>query len=196
MTFGMKLGRALLAVGTVIAVSVAVEAGPPPPPPQPKILVIDRQAIVVRSAAGQSIINQARALDLQMQNQLKSQANSLRSQYAQMQQQSAILSSELKTKKMRDLEAQRSALEQKVQQSQSLIQGGVLQARQQIGDALGPILKAIMASRGANILLDRGAVVFSTVDIDITAIAIQQLNQKLPTVKVTPTPLPPGVQPQ
>jgi Skp family chaperone for outer membrane proteins len=196
MTFGIKLGRLLLAVGTLIAVSVAAEAGSPPQPPQPKILVIDRQAIVVRSAAGQSIINQARALDLQMQNQLKSQANSLRSQYAQMQQQSAILSSELKAKKMRDLEAQRAALEQKVQQSQSLIQGGVLQARQQIGDALGPILKGIMASRGANMLLDRGAVVFSTVDIDITAIAIQQLNQKLPNVKVTPTPLPPGVQPQ
>jgi outer membrane protein len=194
----MKLTRILFALGSLGAMSVAAHAGPPGPPqlPQPKIVVIDRQAILVRSAAGQSIMNQARAMDAQLQNDLKAEANSLRSQYQQMQQQSAILSSELKQKKMRDLESQRSSLEQKAQQRQGLIQGGVMQARQQIGDALGPILKGIMAERGANMLLDRGAVVFSTVDVDVTAIAIQRLNQKLATVKVVPTPLPPGVQPQ
>jgi len=53
-----------------------------------------------------------------------------------------------------------------------------------------------MAERGANMLIDRNAVVMSTVDIDVTQTAIQRLNQKLPQVKVNLTPLPPGMQPQ
>ena len=49
-----------------------------------------------------------------------------------------------------------------------------------------------MAERGANLLLDRNAVVLGTVDVDITGVAIARLNQKLPAVKVVLTPLPPG----
>ena len=41
-----------------------------------------------------------------------------------------------------------------------------------------------MAERGANLLLDRNAVVLGTVDVDVTGVAIARLNQTLPTVKV------------
>jgi outer membrane protein len=67
-----------------------------------------------------------------------------------------------------------------------------LKARQQVEQALGPILQAIMTERGANLLLDRNAVVLGTVDVDVTGVAIARLNQKLPAVKVVLTPLPPG----
>jgi hypothetical protein len=71
-----------------------------------------------------------------------------------------------------------------VQNRQSQIQGGVMQARQQIEQALGPILQGIMQERQANLMLDRAAVVLGTVDIDVTKVAVQRLDQKLPTVKV------------
>jgi Skp family chaperone for outer membrane proteins len=60
--------------------------------------------------------------------------------------------------------------------------------------ALGPILQGIMQERGANLLLDRSAIVLGTVNIDITAVAVQRLNQKMPGIKVQLTPLPPGLQ--
>jgi hypothetical protein len=53
-----------------------------------------------------------------------------------------------------------------------------------------------MMERGANMLLDRNAVIFSTLDVDVTQLAIQRLNQKLSTVKFAPAALPPGVQAQ
>ena len=71
-----------------------------------------------------------------------------------------------------------------------------VQARQSVEQALGPILQGIMVERGANMLVDRNAVVLSTVDVDITATAIQRLNQKMPNIKVNLQPLPPGVSPQ
>ena len=59
-----------------------------------------------------------------------------------------------------------------------------MKARQQVEAALGPILQGIMQQRGANILLDRAAIVLGMVDIDVTRLTVERLNQKLPSVKV------------
>jgi Skp family chaperone for outer membrane proteins len=186
---------ALLAAGLAVLPSIAA-ANPPPQIQPPKILVIDRQAILMRSTAGQSIMIQARQAQQQAENDLKSQANAIRAAGQKLQQQLAIMSASVKEQKMKDFESQRSALEAKAQQKQSLIQGGVFAARNQIGAALEPILRGIMQERGGNMLIDKNAIVFATVDVDITPIAIQRLNQKMPQVKFTLTPLPPGVQAQ
>ena len=108
----------------------------------------------------------------------------------------AILSASVKQQKQREFENKRAAFQKRVQDRQGLIQGGLLKARQQVETALGPILQGIMKERGANLLLDRNAVVLGTVDVDVTGIAVQRLNQKLPTVKVALAPLPPGMQQQ
>ena len=186
----------LVAIGLVAFLAAAQAAPPPQGMPQPKILVIDRQAIFARSAAGQSILQQARNYDLQLQSDYNSKISALRSEGQKLQQQTAILSNEVKAQKIRDLENRGKSVEQTAQQKLNTIKGGVLQAQEQIGNALKPILQGIMMERGANMLLDRNAVIFSTVDVDVTQLAIQRLNQKLTTVKFTPTPLPPGVQAQ
>lgn len=187
----------LLALAAISVAPAALAAGPAPQGiPQPKILVIDREQIFRGSAVGASIVKQVQAYTVQAENDLKGEGNALRAQGQALQQQIAILAPDVKAKKVRDFEAQQAALQQKAQQKQGLIQGGFLMARKQVEQALGPILQGIMAERGANLLVDRNAVVMSTVDIDITQTAIQRLNQKLPNVKVNLTPLPPGVAPQ
>jgi|SRR5579871_2334769 len=163
--------------------------------PAPKILVIDRAAILRGSAVGQDIMKQVQALTITAENGLKGRDTELRAEGAALQQQLAILSPAQKAAKVKDFEAKQAALQQDVQKQQGLIQGGVLKARQQVEQALGPILQAIMTERGANLLLDRNAVVLGTVDVDITGAAVARLNQKLPAVKVVPMPLPPGVAP-
>ena len=86
------------------------------------------------------------------------------------------------------------AFRPKHRRSKNLIQGGFIKARQQVEQALGPILQGIMAERGANLLLDRNSVVLGTVDVDITGLAVQRLNQKMPSLKVDLVPPPPGMQ--
>lgn len=178
-----------LAPGQVFA------ANPPPPSagtPNPKILVIDRAAILRGSVVGQNIMKQVQTLTTSAENMLKGQDAALRQEGATLQQQLAILSPSVKAAKIKAFQAKQAALQQNVQTQQGLIQGGVLKARQQVEQALGPILQAIMIERGANLLLDRNAVVLGTVDVDVTKVAIARLNQKLPAVKVVLTPLPPG----
>jgi outer membrane protein len=190
------LARAALIAAALVVIPAGATANPPPQIQPPKILVIDRQAILVRSTAGQAVMIQARQAQQQAENDLKAQANAIRLQGEKLQQSLAVMSASVKEQKMRDFESQRTALEAKAQQKQSLIQGGVFAARNQIGAALEPILRGIMQERGANMLVDKNAVVFATVDIDITPIAIQRLNQKMPMVKFQLTPLPPGVSAQ
>ena len=191
------LSRASLVAASLAAFMTAALAAPPPQGiPQPKILVIDRQAIFARSSAGQSVLQQARNYDQQLQNDYNGKISALRAEGQKLQQQTAILSNEVKAQKLRDLENRGKTIEQNAQQKLNTIKGGVLQAQEQIGNALKPILQGIMMERGANMLLDRNAVIFSTVDVDVTQVAIQRLNQKLATVKFTPAALPPGVQAQ
>jgi len=198
MTNLSRTARALVAASVLTLVAPAYAAGPPPAAgtPNPKILVIDRAAILRGSVVGQNIMKQVQALTVAAEQGLKARDVALRSEGQALQQQLAILAPAVKAAKIKAFEAKQAALQADVQKQQGLIQGGVLKARQQVEQALGPILQALMQERGANLLLDRNAVVLGTVNVDITKDAIARLNQKLPTVKVELTALPPGVAPQ
>jgi len=58
---------------------------------------------------------------------------------------------------------------------------------------LGPILQQLVKERGANLVLDKQAVVFANASgFDITGEAINRLNQKLPSIKVDMNAKPPA----
>jgi len=163
----------------------AVSANSPPgATPAPKILVIDRAAILRESAAGKDMVAQIDALTKSAEAEFKSEDDKLRADIAAFQQQSAVLAADARAAKGRELEARQQAFQKKVQERQNEIQAGVYKARKQVEDALGPILEAIMTERGANLLVDRQAIVLGTVDVDVTPLAIQRLDQKVSKVKV------------
>jgi Skp family chaperone for outer membrane proteins len=195
----MNVARSLFVAGALLAPMAlpAQAAGPQPPvaqAPNPKILVIDRTIILRASKAGQDIVRQVNGYTEQLERDFKGQGAALRAQYQQLQQQMAILSSDVKARKVKDFEGRKNALQAQAQKRQTLIQGGFFKARQQMEQTLGPILQGIMKERGANLLLDRSAVVLGTdASIDITGIAVQRLNQKMPSVKVELVPPPPGM---
>ncbi|HEX3653308.1 MAG TPA: OmpH family outer membrane protein [Rhizomicrobium sp.] len=193
------VAAALLSVG-------AASAAPPPPAkpggapagavPAPKILVIDRNVIIRVSKAGQDIVKQASNYMASAQKEFRAEGEGLQKEGRALQQQVAILAPDVKAKKIRDFQAKQAAFERKVEARQGLIQGGVFKARQQMEQALGPILQGIMQERGANLLFDRSSIVLGTVNIDITGAAVQRLDQKLPSVKVQLIALPANVQAQ
>jgi Skp family chaperone for outer membrane proteins len=181
---------------TVLGAMAAQAAPAPTSTPDPKILVIDRNAILRASKAGQSIVAQLQAFSSSAQGEFKAQGESLRKEGEALRAQIAILAPDVKAKKIRDFQAKEAAFQKKVQDRQSQIQGGLYQARQLVEKTLGPILQGIMAERHANLLLDRSSVVLGTVDVDITQEAVQHLDQKLPGVKVQLQPLPPQLAAQ
>ena len=162
--------------------------------PQPKILVIDRTAVLRASKVGQDVVRQVNAYTQQAEASLKAEGASLRQQGDALKQQLAILSADVKARKIKEFEARQAGLQGEAQKKQTLIQGGFIKARMTIEQMLGPILQGIMVERGANLLLDKQSVLMGTDPaLDITRLAVQRLDQKLPTLKVELVPPPPGM---
>jgi Skp family chaperone for outer membrane proteins len=200
----VSLRRIAATAGIIIAAALCTAAlpaaaqGQPRPAGQtvqPKILVIDRQAILRFSKVGQDIVRQVNGYTQTAESQFKAEQDGLQREGQSLQTQVAILAPDVRNQKIKGFQAKEAAFRQKVETRQSQIQGGVQVARQQVETALGPIVQGIMIERQANILLDRSMVVLSTVgDIDVTRLAIQRLDQKLPTVKVQLVSVPANAQ--
>jgi Skp family chaperone for outer membrane proteins len=90
-----------------------------------------------------------------------------------------------RNKKVPELENRRQAFQAKVQKRQEAIQSGLAGARADVERALQPVLEEIMAKRGANLVLDRGLVVFGPTDADITADVVKGLDAAMPTAPIT-----------
>lgn len=154
--------------------------------PAPKVLVINRPAIMQASKVGQDIARQVQAYANQAKAEMEGQAKALQAEGQALQQQIAILAPDVKQKKIDEYQKKEAALQGMAQRREAQIQGGVMAAQQQVEGVMGPILQSIMQQRGANMILDKSAVVFANSSaFDITQAAIDQLNQKMSTVKVT-----------
>jgi outer membrane protein len=156
----------------------------------PRIVVIDRQQLLQRSAAGKDIFTQTQTLSKQLETQLRTEEGQLQTEATQLQQQMAIMAADVRAQKEKDFNSKQQAFQTKVQQRQAQIQASFNQAARQVEVALDPILQAIMKERGANMVLDRSAVIVATSDVDVTSLALQRLDRALPRVKVDLAPLP------
>jgi outer membrane protein len=164
-------------------------------PPQPKIVVLDRAALMQYSKAGQDIAKQMQAYSAQAKADLQGQGRALEEEERTLQQQVAILAPDVKAKRIAAFQAKQQALQGLVTRKDEQMRFAFAQARQQMETKLGPILQGLVKARGANMVLDKQAVVFATQGgFDITGDAINQLNQQLPSLKVnfnvTPPPAP------
>ncbi|HAJ46596.1 MAG TPA: hypothetical protein DCL54_08455, partial [Alphaproteobacteria bacterium] len=162
------------------AAAPAAKAGPA------VILFVDRSAIIRNSTVGKDIFKQVEGLAKKMEADYAPENKKLQDDIQGLQAQFQLLAPEAREAKRKELEGRRQAFQKKVQDRQGEIQGGMNKARQQLEAALGPILEQMMVERGANLLLDRGMVVLGSVDLDVTQVAIQRLDSRLPKVTVTP----------
>jgi len=181
--------KILLAATLLIAASApALAANPPPAPPQ-KILLIDRQAILRFSKVGQDVARQIEVMGNQAKGEIAGQQKALQAEAQQIQQQIAILAADAKAQKVKAFEAKQAGMQAAAQRKEQAIQGGFMIAQQTIAKTLEPILQNLMQQRGANMILDKNALVYASPQavqaFDITQPAIEQLNQKLPSLKVS-----------
>ena len=172
-----------LAMGAVPALAAN------PPQLQPKILLIDRQAILRLSKVGQDVQRQIEDYSKKVKAEVAGQQRSLAAEADKLQQQVAILAADVKAKRIKAFEDKQAGMRASAERKEQMIQGGMIRAQQSIAQALEPILQSLMKQRGANMILDRNAVVYASPEavkaLDITAQAIGELNKKLPKLKVS-----------
>ena len=92
------------------------------------------------------------------------------------------------TSRIQALQTKQTQAQQELAGRQRTLQSTQAHVNQQIGQRLGPILNAVMASRGASVILDKNNTLAASASIDVTNDVLAQLNQQLPSVSVTPLP--------
>ena len=155
-------------------------------PPQPKIVVLDRRAIMSFTKAGQDVAKQMQAYSNQAKNDLAARGKALQNERNTLQQQVAILAPDLKAKKLNDFNAREQAFQNEVQRKDEQMRVAFAQAQQLMEQKLGPILQQVVKQRGANLVIDKQAVVFApqAQGFDITGDCIKLLDQQMPSLKV------------
>ena len=190
----MKKPLAFLPLALALLATPALAAGPQVA--APKILVIDTAALLTRSKVGVDVARQIRALSDQVKNDLGAQAKNLQAQEAALSQQVAILAPDVKNQKIKEFQAKEQALQTQAAKKQQMLEYSNFVATQQIGQAMEPIVKQLMQERGANLVLDRKSVLSASDNsFDITQLAIDRLNQKISSLKVTLAAPPTGAAP-
>jgi len=161
----------------------AAAAGAKGPLPAPVFLVLDKQAVLRFSKAGQDIARQMQPVIQQAQTTILGQRQSLEKQAADLQQNTS-LSPEERDKRGAALQARSQALQVEAQRRQQQLSEALNRANAPLSKAVGEIVPAIAKQRNANMVLDRAALAQADPAFDITQDVITQLDARLPSVKV------------
>jgi outer membrane protein len=151
----------------------------------PIILIVDQAAIVSQSDAGKTIPSQATTIKANIQKEFDAEAEKLKKDIDNYQKGASLMSDEVRQKTEQDLAMrQQVQLPQQAQIMENVFSNVVQTAQGKILQESQPIMKAIIDKRGATLLLDRSAVMYSAPEADITQEVLAELNKKMKTVEV------------
>ena len=157
------------------------------PLPDPVFVVLDRQAVLRVSKAGQDIARQMQPVVQQAQNSLLAQRAAVDREAQQLQADNSISPAD-REKRISALETRQQAIQVEAQRKQQQLSETLARANAPISKAVSEIVPAIVKQRGANIVLDRAAIAQAEPAFDITQEVIAQLDARLPTMKVDMNP--------
>jgi len=157
------------------------------------IITVDMEQVINTSTAGKSA-----------QTQLQAQANALQARAQQLdagfrsENDALNKAAQGKTMTQPALEAKAADLQKRVNAAQADMNNRQRQfvanqqfVGKQISDAVQPIITQVQAEKNATLVLDEGSVIKTSPSIDVTALVLQRLNAKLPSVNVN-APAPPA----
>jgi Skp family chaperone for outer membrane proteins len=148
------------------------------------VIYMDRNALFNESKAGQDVAKQIAALKKTMEDELAKKNDTLALAEDQLRNQQSLLSQDAWQAKVKEAQDKRMAFQREADDKQRQLQAAILSAQAKIWTAAGPLLDDMLKEKQAAIMLDRAAIVRGTTDIDVTAAAIERLNQKLPALKI------------
>jgi Skp family chaperone for outer membrane proteins len=144
-----------------------------------KVGILDFEYIFRKSKAGSGLIATVKANQKKLDDEAKAAANKLRDQQAQIQKDCQKLSAEeckVKTDKfMTDMKAAEDAVNDK----RKALEKRMIDGKDKITKALGPIVEKIIADKKLTLVIDRAAVMYRDPSYDITQEALQGLDAKL-----------------
>lgn len=182
-----KLGVRLLVAGAVLAAAAMPLSTPSfaqdAKVPAPVIVVIDVQSILRDSTAAKGVRAQRDKYIQTYQAEFAKDEDGLRQQDQELAKQRSVLSAEAFAEKRRGLEQQIGAFQRKVQSRRRALEQSYGRAMAQVQGALVKVTDELAQENGATMVMFKSQVFLFDPKMDITAPAVERLNQRLTSVE-------------
>ena len=169
---------AVIGFGAVLLSAPAADAA------DMNILVVDQQAILRDSLAGQDVSRQATVLRDQIGQEIETEQKAIIAAEQSLEADAKVLSESQRNERANQIIERRRSYPVFEQRKGQVLQLSVARATNEIAATLKPLLQEIIDERKADLLIDRTAVMFVAKDYDITEEATNRLNAKLKSVKL------------
>lgn len=175
-------GRFAAALLSLLIAGPALAAGDALPPPVP--LVVDLEGVLEHSKAGQSVTTQLTAHNKVFEKEHVRQEEKLKQMQQDLQQQRSTLSQDAFEDKMNNFQQSVRQWQQAEQLNEQALGQATEVAREKTLEVIHGIISGIVQERHANLVLLKSAVPIYASAYDISQEVLDQLDEKLPTLKV------------
>lgn len=183
-SFPRRIVGAFLLVAVAVAPSIMARAQQPVLPP-PVILIVDMGEILQQAKAAKQIqaaLNQRYSV---YSKEVAQQEDALQKGSAELERQRTVMAPDAYNLRARELQQRYDALGKAVQAKRQALQQSLNEAMGKVKVVALEVVADIVKERRANLVLEKGAVVYEPEGMDVTADAIKRLDQKLPSVAVS-----------
>jgi outer membrane protein len=182
----------------IIAAAVTLMAVSAPAMAQQTILVINEDQILRESAVGQHIATRLQAISEEMDGELRAARAPIDEEAERLNAETAGITEE-GIQQRPDLIQRIQTVSQQAQEFEAMRQrysnelvATERAAMRPVLEALQAVLQEVVTARNADIVIDRGSLVYAGQSVDASAQVIESLNERLPTVPVNRVRLPQG----
>jgi Skp family chaperone for outer membrane proteins len=152
------------------------------------IAVIDMDAIRRDASAAKAVREQVTERRKAFEAEVQKDEETLRAANEELGRQRTVLSPEAFNEERRKFEQRLIEVQRSVQQRKVEIDRAQNEAMNQISRALGEVISEMATEYGLTLVLRKDQVVLVAKPLEITHIALERLDKKLPTVKVSDKP--------
>jgi len=153
-------------------------------PPAPVIVMVDMQQLVYNSKAGKGVQGQMDKQRQAFSKEVAQQEDELQKARAELERQRTTLAPDQFETKGRQFQQRLQELDRTVQAKQKAWQAVYSEAMNKVEEGALQVVAEIAAEHQANLVIQKAAVIFGKDGFDITADAMQRLDQRLPAVTV------------
>ncbi|MFI5001769.1 MAG: OmpH family outer membrane protein [Reyranellales bacterium] len=175
------LAAALLLLGTLATASTASAQKRFP---TPVIAVVDVQAVLQTAEAPKGIRAQIQKAQASFQQGLQSKNDDLKKADQDLQAQRSVLAADAYQQRQREFEQKVADAQREVQDRRGKLETAFNNAMQQVETVIVQIVDQIAKESSATLVINKGAAIYSTADLDITQEVVRRLNARLPSVAV------------
>lgn len=154
--------------------------------PAPRVMVIDLNYVMANSTAMQGIQNQVDEEESQLERQMQERENELRQQDEALSQERGQLSAEVFEERRRQLEAEFAQYQREFAERLEAMDENYAEAVGEIEVTLLRIADELASEHGANMVMPKSTLLLVHEDFEKTQAALERLNERLPSVSITP----------